>query len=439
VERYWLEFWSVVEQCFGDLAAAFPVHAYATTIIRLGPQGVLTVSRPADATTVTVLRPEDFDPPLADISIATVMEATGATSWTFDSRFRSYSEDEARIRGARNAFHRALGVFWQGLEPASFGALCRDLAVAEGLSEERLRSESRADDGLDLVGNMYFDEPGRFVREEVWGFQLLDYDVGRPSASAVGEAVAKLGRNEFAVDILCLVSVRGLTSVGRKISLESARIRVWDHAVMDILLHKHPEIMRQYFRPYVEVLERLQSDARVVQPVEARYRAALESCPTGQRDFQTYEELGTEILGFLFQKTLGEPRVQTRTADGVERRDVVCRNNRDTRFFQRIGERFEADFVIWDFKNHGKPISGVVINDVAIYANPALGKFIIVVSRHGGSDSARAAQLRRLRNDRTVILIVSDQQLLEMIQRKERGNTPEDLLEDLLDELLLEY
>ncbi len=53
--------------------------------------------------------------------------------------------------------------------------------------------------------------------------------------------------------------------------------------------------------------------------------------------------------------------------------------------------------------------------------------------------SGRAAQLRRLRNDHKMILIVSDKQVLEMVRRKESGEAPEDVLEDQLDEMLISY
>ena len=95
--------------------------------------------------------------------------------------------------------------------------------------------------------------------------------------------------------------------------------------------------------------------------------------------------------------------------------------------------------MIWDFKNYTDPVSGEEVNDVAKYANAALGRLVVIISRKGGNESARTAQLRRLRNDDRMILVVSDEQLLEMIQRKEAGGIPEDLLEDLLDEVLLAY
>jgi len=38
-----------------------------------------------------------------------------------------------------------------------------------------------------------------------------------------------------------------------------------------------------------------------------------------------------------------------------------------------------------------------------------------------------------------VVLVLSDAQVLEMIERRERGENPADVLEDVLDELLMRF
>lgn len=442
VERYWIEFRSVVEQYFGSLASALPLYSnypYATTIVRIYPQGVLTLQNPAPEASVSILRAEDFRPPLESLSFQAIKERltgtiwTPATLWTWDLRFRAYTDEEAQRWGTLNARIQALEVFWQSIKPSSFEDLCRDLAVAEGLCHPLVVPKERAVDAIDFEGKVYFDEPGRTIREEVWGFQLLHDDIRRPSASVLDKAEGRM--MSLAVDVLCIVSFGELTSVGHKVAFETPHIRVWDRTVLNHLLHRHPEIMGQYFRPYAEALERIESKRNPNRSAEILYRAMLQACPSGQADFRSYEEIGLEILRYLFPNALGVPHVQSPTADGVERRDVILRNNRSSRFFQRVAERYDADFVICDFKNYQEPVSGTEINDVATYTNPTLGNFIILISRRGGNDSARAAQLRRLRVDQKMILVVSDEQLLEMVHRKESGNLPEDVLEDLFDEL----
>jgi hypothetical protein len=164
----------------------------------------------------------------------------------------------------------------------------------------------------------------------------------------------------------------------------------------------------------------------------------LVACPTGREHYAQYESIGTELWRYVFEGKLGEPKVQRRTSDGTQRRDVVFRNLRTSPFFERIFKRFDADYVIVDFKNYGSAIGSDEIEKVGLYANAALGRFAVAVSRKGATQTAESAQQRWLR-DGTVVLVLSDDHMLEMISRKERGEEPEDVLSDILDELLLRF
>ncbi len=104
-----------------------------------------------------------------------------------------------------------------------------------------------------------------------------------------------------------------------------------------------------------------------------------------------------------------------------------------------MAERFEADVVIVDFKNYEDPVDSGVINDVGRYANKALGRFIVVASRFGMKNTVPSTQIRQFRDSNNVVLVISDERMLEMVYRKERGERPEDVLEDLLDEFLLGF
>lgn len=104
-----------------------------------------------------------------------------------------------------------------------------------------------------------------------------------------------------------------------------------------------------------------------------------------------------------------------------------------------MGDKLGADFIIVDFKNYKDPVDGGVIAEVSKYANDAIGRLVIVVSRRGADDGVPTAQIRTFRDERTVVVVVSDEQLLEMVARKERGVPPEDVLEDLVDTLLVDY
>jgi len=169
------------------------------------------------------------------------------------------------------------------------------------------------------------------------------------------------------------------------------------------------------------------------------YRNRLKGCPTGQGHFSDYEAAVIDILSYLFPESLGGPKPQNRTLDGKQRRDILFRNRRARPLWDRVFHRFGSDYLIVDCKNYGNPVDGAVISDVDKYANKALGRFILVISRFGAEASVTGTQIRVYRDSNTVVLVLSDEQLLEMVARKERGQSPEDVVEDALDEMLLKY
>jgi hypothetical protein len=282
------------------------------------------------------------------------------------------------------------------------------------------------------------EEPAGFRRIENWGFQFRHHKDNRISADDLHKLEKHLNDKSI-VDGICLITSGDLTTIGRSIAIKNPRLRVWDRDVLNRLVHKHPKILEDYFALYPAALEAL---TREFDPSNAKryfeFKQRLEACPTGLDHFNQYEKLGTEIWEYIFEGKLGIPKVQRTTNDRVQRRDSLFPNLRVSRFFQRVFDRFDADFVIVDFKNYADPITSDEIEDVGNYANQAIGNFVVAVTRQGGSSAAMTAQVRRLR-DGVAIITVSDSQMLEMIARKERGENPEDVLSDLLDELLIKY
>jgi hypothetical protein len=192
-----------------------------------------------------------------------------------------------------------------------------------------------------------------------------------------------------------------------------------------------------------EVLRNVIKTSRQVGPANTKrfdeFKERLAACPTGKAYFARYEELCTEMWSYIFGDKLGTPLLQRATSDRVQRRDCLFPNLTKSTFFKRIFDRFQADFLILDFKNYRDELGSDVIEDVSHYANRALGNFVIAVSRKGGGSAATAGQIRVLKNREIAVITVSDEHMLEMIDRKDRGEEPEDVLSNLLDDLLVRY
>jgi hypothetical protein len=411
-------------------------------ILRLGTNGVIWGCRPDHTQTIRIVRPQDFDPPLSTINLPEIQQDWQTPYMWFDFRIRDYDFEEARSDGVNRAIGDALDAFWQTLTPLVFRELCTELLQAEGVEIEQQESQAVPDLRYDALGTVSISEPARFRRFEQWAFELKHHQHDRFSVEELHELENRL-KKDTDLDTLCLITSGDLTSLGNNIVVQNLRMRVWDRYVLNGLVHRHLEITQRYFPEYPSAIKNLSQETQELTTIAAKgikefYQDRLDDCPTGQRYFAEYEKLGIEIWEYVFSSALGKAKPQSRTLDGVQRRDVLFKNLRKVTFWQRVAERYGADFIILDFKNYKDPIESQVLFDVQKYANKALGRFIIIVSR-AGAGKVSQAQIRIFRDDEVVILVVSDQQMLEMIERKERGENPEDLLDDILDHILISY
>jgi hypothetical protein len=249
--------------------------------------------------------------------------------------------------------------------------------------------------------------------------------------------VENLFDEQTAPDVLCIITPDDLTSVSRYVAADNERIRVWDRSILDRLANKHLDILRNYFEQYPNAVKEL--SRRLVKEqdnLDAQFReliGGLQKCLPGPENFAKFESIGIAFLEALFTDELGSPQPQVRTQDGTQRRDVLFR------FFDRLFHRFDADSIIVDFKNYANEIDPPTVNDVCRYANKALGRFVLIVSRKGAANSLPETQIRQYRDNNIACLVIDDNDLIEMSGRKCRQQRPEDVLEDKLDELLRSY
>jgi hypothetical protein len=434
IAEYFATYRATIEEFFPRKAPFIPFYAsypFETVIVRINNNGVFFCHRPAEEPSLRIVRPEDFDPPLEISKIFFTVQEWRFPFSSFDFRVRSYDIEEAGLCGKSDALDHALASYWSSVDEASFGQLFTELLSAEGITvQEQL---IRQDLQLDAYGQVVLNEPGGFRRYENWAFEVKLARDNRVSAESLRKVELLLAEND-SLDLMCLVTTGDLTSVGTYIASKNPRIRIWDRAILRLLIHEHLDVLEPHFQEYSLAAQNLSK----LPSRETEFRSRLAKLAAGRDNASDYERLGTEILEYLFDEKLGPVSEQPRTQDGTQRRDVLFRNQRSSRFFQRIAEKYHADFLITDFKNYSEPIQGDVVADVAKYSNRQLGNFILVISRWGASESVVDHQVRQLREN-LLVLVISDQHLLEMVHRKESNETPEDVLEDLMDELIRRY
>ena len=442
VDTFWAAYELAVATYFKSIAEHLPLHAgfpYESIILRLGGHAVMFAHTRKEAASIRVASLAELGVSESELNVFTLKEQLGCTFLEWSFRPKPHTVQEATEDARRRAFQEALSYFWQVFDPSKFEALCIRLLTNEGFLVSPAMSEA---DPIDASGTLEILEPGGFRRRERWACEFKHHQAGRVSAEYVAGLPERL-LAEFPEqhDVGCLLTSSDLTSIGARIASLNDRLRVWDRTVLDALLHKHPDVLADYFADYATALAQVATpgDSAATELRAECLRGDLLACPVGHAHFRRYEELGLKVLSFLLGDEIGPPKPQSSTADKSQRRDVLCRNNRRSRFMQRVAERFGADFIVVDFKNYAEPVDGDVVDDVQKYANDAVGRFLLVVARKGGSDSAATAQRRHLRDQDTCVLVLSDQHCVEMLARKASGGEPLDVIEDLYDSFLRSY
>ncbi len=169
-----------------------------------------------------------------------------------------------------------------------------------------------------------------------------------------------------------------------------------------------------------------------------RLIAELNNIPSGKEGWAGFETKCIEILEYLFEKDLTLWDKQTRTDDGISRFDLICRIVPTDDFWRTLVQSFNSRYVLFEFKNYndGLPAGQIYTTERYLYPK-ALRGTSIVIARNGATGSALAAAKGALRESGKLLLIISENDLKEMLTLKDKGDSPSDFLSGKLDEHLI--
>jgi len=166
----------------------------------------------------------------------------------------------------------------------------------------------------------------------------------------------------------------------------------------------------------------------------------LEACVPGKKNWREYETLVAEVFEFLFVPPLHSVLTQSRRSDDHEIRDLVLTNNADGFFWDQLRFEFEAKHIIVEIKNYREVIDKDELDQLRIYLRrKSIGRFGLLVSRLPPSESALISRRAAYSEDSALILCLSDVDLKEMIEMRERGLDPTKVLQRMKEQFELEY
>lgn len=126
----------------------------------------------------------------------------------------------------------------------------------------------------------------------------------------------------------------------------------------------------------------------------------------------------------------------------VQGKDICfeLKNGVNQDFFDTIKNYFNTKYIVFEFKNYEKEISQKEIYTTEKYLyEKALRRVAIIISRKGASKNALSAARGCLRENGKLIMCLSDQDLIELINIKEKEEQPTaEFFEVMLDDLLIQ-
>ena len=152
-----------------------------------------------------------------------------------------------------------------------------------------------------------------------------------------------------------------------------------------------------------------------------------------------YENLCFKTLNYLFNDELSLWKRQQTSNKSLYRFDLICKikDGNTSGLWDTILQCFNSKYIIFEFKNYTKKITQkeIYTTDKYLYLK-ALRSVAIIISCNGASSNADRAIKGTLRENGKLILSISNQDLIKMIDIKINKENPSDYLYSKFDDLL---
>jgi CheY-like chemotaxis protein len=161
----------------------------------------------------------------------------------------------------------------------------------------------------------------------------------------------------------------------------------------------------------------------------------LRGLKTGHQYAVVYERDVRLILKTVLHPHLTNPRPQARTFGGGFRRDILFSNYSSHPFWRRVSQRHDATLIVFEIKNV-RMLYVRYVHQVAGYLTPGLGRLGFLVSRISPRESIIQRAVDVFKTERKVVVFLCDDDLEDMLELKERGGEPTELIRRAYDDFI---
>jgi hypothetical protein len=151
----------------------------------------------------------------------------------------------------------------------------------------------------------------------------------------------------------------------------------------------------------------------------------LKNTPMGIQAAHGYQQLTLDIFTFVFYPDLIDGRLEEKTIDGTERRDVLFTNDSDSPFLEYIRNTHDSLIIMFEAKNVAE-LTMAALNQSAVYLGDRIGRFGCIVTRLAPEENVLRKQIAIFNDSqpRKVLLILSDADLIDLIETRMQDKSP---------------
>lgn len=152
-----------------------------------------------------------------------------------------------------------------------------------------------------------------------------------------------------------------------------------------------------------------------------------------------FESATINALKYLFEHDLYGWHEQSRTVDGLHRRDLVCRIlSKSAEVWRLMLDGLGSRYVVFEFKNYTKPITQNEVITTERYLYPAaLRKVAVVISHEECAESATSVIAGAMREHGKLIIPIAVPEIVNLLIAKDEGTDPNSYLFDRVDQFLM--
>ena len=144
-----------------------------------------------------------------------------------------------------------------------------------------------------------------------------------------------------------------------------------------------------------------------------------------------YEELCQEVFVHLFDPDLYGFQRQAETTDGGNRYDFICRIKSGNLFWDGLRHDFRTKAILFECKNYEEGIGPDQVYSTERYLfSGALRTVCFLISRIRPTDGAIRAAQGAMRESGKLVLLLSNEDLIEMLRLKSEPEGPENYLDE---------